>query len=59
MVCTSLGFGTLLLVEAKPLRELGFGGTIGTIVAFICAYTIYPFFLRWALPPKRDAALLP
>lgn len=51
MVCTSLGFATLLLVQAKPLRELGFGGTIGTMVAFLCAYTIYPFFLRWAVPP--------
>ncbi|HXI85208.1 MAG TPA: MMPL family transporter [Verrucomicrobiae bacterium] len=51
MVCTSLGFATLLLVQAKPLRELGLGGTIGTIAAFLCAYTIYPFFLRWAVPP--------
>ena len=56
MVCTSLGFATLLLVQAKPLRELGFGGTIGTVVAFLCAYTIYPFFLRWAVPPKSIAA---
>ena len=51
MVCTSLGFATLLLVQAKPLRELGLGGTIGTMAAFFCAYTIYPFFLRWAVPP--------
>jgi len=56
MVCTSLGFATLLLVQAKPLRELGFGGTIGTVVAFLCAYTIYPFFLRWAVPPKSVVA---
>ncbi len=56
MVCTSLGFATLLLVQAKPLRELGFGGTIGTIVAFICAYTIYPFFLRWVIPPRNKVA---
>jgi len=52
MVCTSLGFATLLLVRAKPLRELGLGGTIGTMAAFLCAYTIYPFFLRWAVPPS-------
>jgi predicted RND superfamily exporter protein len=56
MVCTSLGFATLLLVPAQPLRELGLGGTIGTMAAFLCAYTIYPFFLRWAEPPKSRGA---
>ncbi len=56
MICTSLGFATLLLVPAKPLRELGFGGAIGTVVAFLCAYTIYPWFLRWAVPPKSIVA---
>jgi predicted RND superfamily exporter protein len=59
MICTSLGFATLLLVEAKPLRELGAGGTIGTIVAFLCAYTIYPFLLRWALPPRNQTTSSP
>src|ERR1043166_4817045 len=38
MVCASLGFASLLTVEAKPLRELGFGGVLGTVVAFVCAY---------------------
>src|SRR6266705_1843533 len=42
MVCASLGFGSLLLVQAKPLRELGFGGVLGTVVAFVCAYVMYP-----------------
>ena len=50
MVCASLGFGSLLLVQAKPLRELGFGGVLGSIVAFICAYLMYPPFLAWAVP---------
>jgi predicted RND superfamily exporter protein len=50
MVCASLGFATLLVVEAKPLRELGFGGVLGSIVAFGCAYVMYPPFLRWAIP---------
>ena len=50
MVCASLGFATLLIVEAKPLRELGFGGVLGSIVAFACAYVMYPPFLRWAVP---------
>jgi len=50
MVCASLGFASLLIVQAKPLRELGFGGVIGTVVAFACAYLMYPPFLRWAVP---------
>jgi predicted RND superfamily exporter protein len=52
MICASLGFGSLLLVPAKPLRELGFGGVIGTVVALICAYLMYPSFLDWAQPRK-------
>src|SRR5438132_6403689 len=52
MVCASLGFGSLLIVQAKPLRELGFGGVLGTVVALICAYLMYPSFLRWAVPRK-------
>jgi len=50
MVCASLGFASLLIVQAKPLRELGFGGVLGSIVAFACAYLMYPPFLRWAVP---------
>jgi uncharacterized protein len=34
------------------LRERGFGGVLGSIVAFICAYLMYPSFLRWAVPHK-------
>ena len=56
MVCASLGFGSLLIVEAKPLRELGFGGVLGSVVALICAYVIYPPFLRWATPHKTKIA---
>src|SRR5438477_11272584 len=52
MVCASLGFGSLLIVQAKPLRELGFGGVLGTLVALICVYVMYPSFLRWAVPRK-------
>ncbi len=52
LVCASLGFASLLIVQAKPLRELGFGGTLGTVVAFVCAYVMYPAFLRWAVPHK-------
>ncbi len=52
MVCASLGFASLLIVQAKPLRELGFGGVLGTVVSFACAYLMYPAFLRWAVPRK-------
>ena len=48
MVCASLGFGSLLFVPAKPLRELGAGGTLGTVIALACAYLVYPSFLEWA-----------
>ena len=56
MICASLGFGSLLIVQAKPLRELGFGGVLGTVVALVCAYVMYPPFLRWAVPHKTKLA---
>jgi uncharacterized protein len=57
MVCASLGFASLLFVPAKPLRELGIGGTLGTIIAFACAYLMYPAFLDWAgTVQKRERA---
>src|SRR4051812_47087518 len=58
MVCASLGFGSLLIVQAKPLRELGFGGVLGSVVAFVCAYLIYPAFLRWAVPHETKVVEL-
>jgi uncharacterized protein len=53
MVCALLGFGSLLIVPAKPLRSLGIGGTVGTVVAFAAAYLIYPAFLGWAEPKHK------
>jgi uncharacterized protein len=53
MTCTSLGFGSLLLMPAKPLHELGIGGMTGTLVAFACGYLMYPAFLDWAKPKPR------
>jgi uncharacterized protein len=55
MVSAALGFGSLLLVRAKPLRELGLGGTVGTVVALVCAYLMYPAFLAWAKPSETKA----
>lgn len=52
MICASLGFASLLIVQAQPLRELGFGGVLGSVVALLCAYLMYPPFLRWAVPHK-------
>lgn len=46
MVAALSGFGSLLLANAKPLRELGVSGVVGTSVAIVVAYGFYPFFLR-------------
>ena len=58
MICASLGFGSLLFLPAKPLRELGIGGVTGTLVAFACAYLMYPAFLDWAEPRPSIAPRL-
>jgi predicted RND superfamily exporter protein len=42
---TLLGFLSLLLVQAKPLRQLGASGAIGTACALLAAYSIYPWFI--------------
>lgn len=52
MATTFLGFISLLWVPAKPLRELGISGAIGTVFALAAAYAIFPSFLR-ALACKR------
>jgi predicted RND superfamily exporter protein len=46
MITTLMGFLSLLFVQAKPLRELGLAGALGTFIAFALAYGIYPSFLR-------------
>jgi uncharacterized protein len=52
MVCAALGFASLLIVPAKPLRELGIGGVVGTVIALACAYLMYPAFLNWTAPKQ-------
>jgi len=54
MATTLLGFLSLLLASAQPLRELAVAGAIGTLVAFATAYGLYPSFLR-AAAPRRGA----
>lgn len=51
MLTTLLGFISLLAVEAKPLRELGVSGTIGTLIGILAAYGVYPAFLRSKTSP--------
>ena len=49
MATTFLGFASLLLASARPLRELGTAGVVGAVVALAAAYLVYPAFLgRWA-----------
>jgi predicted RND superfamily exporter protein len=54
MGTTLLGFLSLLLVQAKPLRQLGASGSIGTICALFAAYLLYPVFLL-GIKPQRVA----
>ena len=49
MTTTLLGFLSLLIATARPLRELGVAGAVGTVTAMAVAYSVYPAFLgRWA-----------
>ncbi len=52
MTTTFLGFVSLLVASARPLRELGIAGAIGTATAIGIAYGVYPTFLR-AIPSER------
>ncbi|HUF76305.1 MAG TPA: MMPL family transporter [Longimicrobiales bacterium] len=58
MATTLLGFLSLLIATARPLRDLGVAGAVGTVAAIMVAYTVYPAFLgRWAAPrPAREIA---
>jgi predicted RND superfamily exporter protein len=59
MFTTLCGFLSLFLATAKPLRELGMAGAIGTLTAIAVAYGLYPAFLRGAtaLSSARGTAL--
>jgi predicted RND superfamily exporter protein len=52
MITTLLGFLSLILVTAKPIKELGIGGSIGTICAFVLIYLTYPTFLKFIKAKK-------
>lgn len=54
MATTLLGFASLLVASARPLRELGIAGVVGASTALGVAYLVYPAFLAgWA---RRGAA---
>jgi predicted RND superfamily exporter protein len=55
MATTLLGFLSLLLASAQPLRELAVAGAAGTLAAFATAYGLYPSFLRVAGRGRRAA----
>ena len=55
MVTTFSGFLSLLLASARPLRDLGLAGAIGTVIALIVAYSVYPVFL-WGMGPTPEDA---
>ncbi|MGD2044760.1 MAG: MMPL family transporter [Gemmatimonadota bacterium] len=49
MATTVLGFLSLLIATARPLRQLGMAGAVGSLAALLVAYSVYPAFLaRWA-----------
>jgi predicted RND superfamily exporter protein len=59
MTTTLLGFASLLIATAQPLRELGVAGIVGTVTALTMAYLVYPSVLgRWARvqPPAAEEA---
>ena len=57
MVCAALGFASLLIVPAKPLRELGIGGVAGSVIALACAYLMYPAFLNWTTSKQTHTVM--
>ena len=57
-VTTLLGFASLLFVSAEPLRQLGLGGVVGVIVAFLSCFCLFPAFLLYA-QRKAEPALRP
>lgn len=57
MATTLLGFLSLLVATARPLRELGVAGAVGTVTALVVAYAMYPAFLgRWAAPRREGTS---
>jgi predicted RND superfamily exporter protein len=52
LVANLLGFASLIFVSAMPLRRFGMSGMIAAVLAIVCAYLVYPPFLRAANPGR-------
>ncbi len=48
LIANLLGFTSLTFVQAKPLQQFGISGVIAAVMAIICAFTLFPPFLRAA-----------
>ncbi|MDA9101318.1 MMPL family transporter, partial [Omnitrophica bacterium] len=59
MLTTLLGFASLLFVSARPLQQLGISGAIGSLLSFVGAYSIYPWFLQIAGRTAADENVKP
>ncbi|MEK8023423.1 MAG: MMPL family transporter [Candidatus Hydrogenedentota bacterium] len=46
MMTTMAGFLSLLLLDARPLKELGGSGAVGAVMALLSAYLVFPSFLH-------------
>ena len=58
LLANLFGFASLIFVSAKPLRQFGISGSIAAVLAMICAYTLFPPFLRAAQAGlNRDSAI--
>jgi predicted RND superfamily exporter protein len=58
LVANLLGFASLIFVSAKPLRQFGLSGMIAAALAIVCAYVVYPPFLRAAGPVRQRTGTL-
>lgn len=56
LVANLLGFASLIFVSAKPLRQFGISGAIAAVLALICAYAIFPPFLRSARASEKSGS---
>lgn len=59
MVTTLLGFLSLRLASAQPLRELSVAGAVATLAAMVAAYGLYPPFLAASRRASRGGVPAP
>ena len=59
MATTLMGFSSLLVASAQPLRELGIAGAVGAATAMILAYALYPTFLGHQRGPGSEQGEAP